>query len=221
MKLLIASPNERKIKWMKFIFQNLDLEIETLSSIGYDPICKEDGKSFETNSVVKAIEPAILYAGKGYIVVSDDGGVEFDIPIDRVALRSHRIDTSIRDKNAAILDMIDFLLEPKNTAHFKGACTVAWNGDGHYINFHTITYESESDIRIRNIDPDDLPSENATLYYDILERVYPDGTGIPLCNMDMLQLMETTGALSAYSRVDSIIRAILDNGGTQYGSKEI
>lgn len=202
MRLLIASRNQRKIDWMREIFQTLpeDLEIVTLEDIGYELRLDESGDTCEVNSVIKAVEPALIYPDM--ITVSDDGGIFFkDADIGGVHSKRYEGDLT-KDALSFINNASNFISTITRECKFKGTSTVAWHNGGK-IFFKSFSAESVGDLRVRHINPDDIPDHSDV--YTIIERVYRNQT-IPFNDMDKMQLMDSTGALELFSQVAWFIK---------------
>ena len=76
MKILLASHNNKKIAELQALMQTVssDIEIISLSTIGFDEEIIEDGLTFEENALIKARTGSKL----GYITVADDSGLMVD-----------------------------------------------------------------------------------------------------------------------------------------------
>ena len=76
MKLVLASNNKHKIEEIKSILSKngCDVEVLSLSEIGYNDEIIEDGSTFEENALIKAKTVAKL----GYIGIADDSGLCVD-----------------------------------------------------------------------------------------------------------------------------------------------
>ena len=77
MKIVLASNNKHKIQELQAILSRElggDLEILSLSDIGFEGDIVEDGKTFEENAMIKARAVSAL----GYIGVGDDSGLSVD-----------------------------------------------------------------------------------------------------------------------------------------------
>lgn len=78
MKIVLASNNKHKIKEFNSILSPLlpeyDIELLSLSDIGFDGDIVEDGTTFEENAMIKAT----AVASDGYISISDDSGIAVD-----------------------------------------------------------------------------------------------------------------------------------------------
>lgn len=80
-KLIVASNNKKKIKEIKSVLNEVDLEVRSLKEEGIDIDVVEDGLTFEANSRKKAVEikEYLLKNGKNdFIVLADDSGLEVD-----------------------------------------------------------------------------------------------------------------------------------------------
>lgn len=80
-KFILASNNKHKIKEIKEILKDFDLDILSLDEAGIDIDVKEDGKTFEENSFKKANEIREYLLSRSYsdfIVMADDSGLEVD-----------------------------------------------------------------------------------------------------------------------------------------------
>lgn len=80
-KLILASNNQKKIKEIKEILSNIDLEVKSLKDENIDIDVVEDKDTFEGNARKKATEIREYLINKGnkdFIVMSDDSGLEVD-----------------------------------------------------------------------------------------------------------------------------------------------
>ena len=80
-KIFLASNNIKKIKELKEILKDYPYEIYSLKDMNIDIEVEEDGLTFEENAKKKAVETHqyLLNKGeKGFIVLSDDSGLEVD-----------------------------------------------------------------------------------------------------------------------------------------------
>lgn len=80
-KIVLASNNIKKIKELKEILKDYPYEIYSLKDMNIDIEVEEDGLTFEENAKKKAVETHqyLLNKGeKGFIVLSDDSGLEVD-----------------------------------------------------------------------------------------------------------------------------------------------
>lgn len=78
-RLILASNNKKKIKEMKEILKELEVEVKSLENENINIDVVEDGKTFEENAKKKAKEiyEFLLKRGdKNFIVLADDSGLE-------------------------------------------------------------------------------------------------------------------------------------------------
>ena len=76
MKLLLASHNKKKIAELQALMKTVspDIEVVSMSDIGFTDEIVEDGTTFEENALIKSRTGARL----GYITVADDSGLMVD-----------------------------------------------------------------------------------------------------------------------------------------------
>ncbi|AOR24890.1 XTP/dITP diphosphatase [Clostridium taeniosporum] len=80
-KLILASNNLKKVKEMKELLSDLNIEIKSLKEEEIDVEVVEDGKTFEENAKKKAKEIYELLKARGeknFLVLSDDSGLQVD-----------------------------------------------------------------------------------------------------------------------------------------------
>ena len=76
MKILLASHNKKKIAELQTLMSSVssDIEVLSMSDIGYTDEIVEDGDTFAANALIKSRTGA----GLGYITVADDSGLMVD-----------------------------------------------------------------------------------------------------------------------------------------------
>ena len=74
-RIIIATGNEGKLKEIKMMFSDMDLEIISLKETGIDIEIDENGTSFEENAIIKAQAIANVC---NEIVLADDSGLVID-----------------------------------------------------------------------------------------------------------------------------------------------
>lgn len=80
-KLVIASNNSGKIKEIKRILSDMDIDVLSLKDIGLNIDVEEDGLTFEENAKKKSTEiyKALIKKGESdFIIMSDDSGLEVE-----------------------------------------------------------------------------------------------------------------------------------------------
>ena len=122
-KVIFATGNEGKMKEIREILGDLDIELLSLKDAGIHADIVEDGKTFEENAQIKARTICNL---TGEIVLADDSGLEIDYLNKEPGIYSARYmgeDTSYDIKNQALLDRLDGVPDEKRTARF--VCAIA------------------------------------------------------------------------------------------------
>lgn len=80
-KLILASNNQKKIKEIKTILKEMNLEIKSLKDENINIDVIEDGNTFKENATKKASEIRNYLLNRGdsdFIVMADDSGLEVD-----------------------------------------------------------------------------------------------------------------------------------------------
>ena len=80
-KLVVASDNAGKIKEIKRILSDINIEVVSLKDIGLDIDVEEDGLTFEDNARKKCTEiykELVKRGENNFIVMSDDSGLEVE-----------------------------------------------------------------------------------------------------------------------------------------------
>ena len=125
-KVIFATGNQGKMKEIREILGDLDIELLSLKDAGIDADIVEDGKTFEENAQIKAKTICDL---TGEIVLADDSGLEIDYLNKEPGIYSARYmgeDTSYDIKNQALLDRLDGVEDAKRTARFVCAIAAAF-----------------------------------------------------------------------------------------------
>ena len=122
-KVIFATGNQGKMKEIREILGDLDIELLSLKDAGIDADIVEDGKTFEENAQIKAKTICDL---TGEIVLADDSGLEIDYLNKEPGIYSARYmgeDTSYDIKNQTLLDRLEGVPDEKRTARF--VCAIA------------------------------------------------------------------------------------------------
>lgn len=122
-RIIFATGNAGKMKEIREIMADMDVEILSMKEAGIEADILEDGATFEENAVIKA--KAIAAITKD-IVLADDSGLEVDYLNKEPGVYSARYlgeDTSYDIKNQAILDRLAGVPKEKRTARF--VCAIA------------------------------------------------------------------------------------------------
>ena len=119
--IIVATGNKDKVREIKEIMSDLDVEILTMKEAGVAADPEENGGSFEENALIKARAVAVLTDN---IVIADDSGLEVDYMNKEPGIYSARWlghDTSYDVKNQAILDKLAGVPKEKRTARYVAA----------------------------------------------------------------------------------------------------
>ena len=122
-KIIFATSNEGKMKEIREILKDLDVELYSLKDILLDPDIEENGETFEENAVIKA--KAVMEL-TNEIVLADDSGLEVDYLNKAPGVYSARFmgeNTSYDIKNRYIIDQLAVATEEERTARF--VCVIA------------------------------------------------------------------------------------------------
>ena len=122
-KIIFATGNEGKMKEIRRILADPQLEILSLKDAGIHADIDENGKSFEENAMIKA---EAICKMTGEIVLADDSGLEIDYLNKEPGIYSARYmgeDTSYYIKNANLISRLEGVPDEKRTARF--VCAIA------------------------------------------------------------------------------------------------
>ena len=123
-RIVFATGNENKMKEIRMILADLNMEILSMKEAGVEIDIVEDGMSFEENAEIKA--RAVSRVLTNDIVVADDTGLESDYLDKAPGVYSARFageDTSYEIKNRIFLDRLEGVPDEERTARF--VCAVA------------------------------------------------------------------------------------------------
>lgn len=120
-KIILASNNAGKIKEVKAILSDMDIELVSMKEAGIELDVEENGTTFEENALIKA---RAVYALTGNITIADDSGLEVDYLGGEPGVYSARYmghDTSYDVKNQAIIDRLAEAKGAERSARFVAA----------------------------------------------------------------------------------------------------
>ena len=107
-KIIFATGNKDKLREIKEILSDCDVDIRSMKEAGINVDIVEDGKTFEDNALIKA---RAIAAHTDAIVLADDSG------------RYMGEDTSYDIKNNNLIERLDGVPKEKRTARF--VCAIA------------------------------------------------------------------------------------------------
>ena len=144
-KIIFATGNKGKMREIREIMEDCDVEIYSMKEAGINIDIVEDGDTFEANSTIKAKAISDYISGKGMseeqkddswkavsekykgaIVLADDSGLEIDYLNKEPGVYSARYmgeDTSYDIKNQNLIDRLEGVEKDKRTARF--VCVIA------------------------------------------------------------------------------------------------
>jgi len=125
-KIIFATANQGKMKEIREILSDLDIQVLSLKDAGIDVDVVEDGATFEENAIIKA---KTIMELTGEAVLADDSGLEIDYLNKEPGIYSARYmgeDTSYRVKNANLIARLKGVPDEQRTARFVCAIAAAF-----------------------------------------------------------------------------------------------
>ena len=131
-KIVFATGNAGKMREIREILKDMDMEILSMKEAGVNADIAEDGATFAENAVIKAETVARLLAAKGdaayegAIVLADDSGLAIDALNGEPGIYSARYmgeDTPYSAKSADLIKRLTGVPDEKRTARF--VCAIA------------------------------------------------------------------------------------------------
>ncbi|MBP3886761.1 MAG: XTP/dITP diphosphatase [Cellulosilyticum sp.] len=146
-KIIVATQNKGKVKEIKEILADLDIEVQTMGEAGIEIDIEENGTTFEENAIIKAEAISKLTDA---MVIADDSGLEIDCLNKEPGVYSARYlgkDTPYEVKNQMILDRLKDVPKEERTARFVCSMALAEAGKETVTTYGTIEgyigYQSE------------------------------------------------------------------------------
>ncbi len=134
MKVIFATGNENKLREIREITADMDIEIVSMKDAGYYTDVEETGTSFEENSYLKA---SAIAKKCGLPTLADDSGLEIDYLGGEPGIYSSRYmgeDTPYPVKNAELLRRMEGVPDEERTARFVCAiCYVRPDGSSETV----------------------------------------------------------------------------------------
>ena len=122
-RIIFATGNAGKMKEIRMILSDLDVQVISMKEAGIDIDIVEDGTTFEENAIIKA---KTIMKMTGEITLADDSGLEVDYLNKEPGIYSARYlgtDTSYTIKNKAIIDRLEKVEGNDRSARF--VCAIA------------------------------------------------------------------------------------------------
>ena len=131
-KIIFATTNEGKMKEIRMIMADLDVELYSLKDMGIVADIDENGVTFEENAIIKA---KAICEMTGEVVLADDSGLEVDYMDKAPGVYSARYlgeNTPYSVKNQTIIGNLKDACWDERTARFVCAIAAAFP-DGRVI----------------------------------------------------------------------------------------
>ena len=125
-KIIFATGNQDKMREIREILADMDVEVVSMKEAGIHADIVEDGSTFEENAVIKAKTICDL---TGEIVLADDSGLEIDYLNKEPGVYSARYmgeNTDYHIKNANLIQRLDGVPDEQRTARFVCAIAAAF-----------------------------------------------------------------------------------------------
>ena len=123
-KVIFATANEGKMKEIRLLLADLEVEVLSLKEAGIFVSIVEDGKTFEENALIKV--KAVGKEAPEAIILADDSGLEVDYLNREPGVYSARYmgeDTPYSVKNQAIIAQLSDAVGEERSARF--VCVIA------------------------------------------------------------------------------------------------
>lgn len=127
-KIIFATGNAGKMKEIRMIMADLNMEVQSMKEADIQAEIVENGETFEENAKIKAqaIAQELKVRGEQAVVLADDSGLEIDYLNKEPGVYSARYmgeDTSYTIKNASLIQRLEGVPDEKRTARF--VCVIA------------------------------------------------------------------------------------------------
>ena len=122
-RIIFATGNEDKMREIRLIMKDLDVEILSMKEVGVNPEIVEDGDTFGANAEIKA---RAVWNETGEIVLADDSGLVIDYLNGEPGIYSARYmgeDTSYQIKNRNLIERVAEAAGEERAARF--VCNIA------------------------------------------------------------------------------------------------
>ena len=134
MKIIFATGNENKLREIRQITADMDIEIVSMKDAGYFTDVEETGKTFEENAYLKA---SAIATKCNLPTLADDSGLEIDYLGKEPGIYSSRYlgeDTPYPVKNVELLRRMEGVPDEERTARFVCAiCYVRPDGSSETV----------------------------------------------------------------------------------------
>ena len=125
MRLVLATRNNGKVRELKELLKDYQVEVLSLEEYPDFPEVEEDGATFEANAIKKARETAVY---TGVVALADDSGLEVDYLNGEPGVHSARFAGEPKDdqsNNEKLLKLLDGVPAEGRGARFRCVAAVA------------------------------------------------------------------------------------------------
>ena len=136
-KIIFATGNEGKMKEIRMVLSDMDVEIVSLKEAGINKEIVENGSTFAENAIIKA---KTIMEETRMIALADDSGLEIDYLNREPGIYSARYlgeNTSYQIKNNKLIERLAGVPEEQRTARFVCAIAAAFP-DGEVITTYAV-----------------------------------------------------------------------------------
>ena len=123
-KIIFATGNKDKLREIKEILSDCDVDIRSMKEAGINVDIVEDGKTFEDNALIKA---RAIAAHTDALVLADDSGLAVDALDGAPGIYSARfsgLDGDDKANNRKLLELLKDVTMEKRTARFVSVITL-------------------------------------------------------------------------------------------------
>ena len=127
-ELIVATKNSRKLKEIRELFADLNLKITSLADYPDFPSIVEDGDSFHSNAVKKAVT---ISSRTAKLVMGEDSGLEVKALDNRPGIYSARFageGATDEANNSKLLKMLEGVPTAKRQARYQCFVALAYQG---------------------------------------------------------------------------------------------
>ena len=146
-KVIFATGNEGKMKEIRMLLGDVDVEVLSLKDAGISLDVEENGVSFGENALIKARACAFR---TGMLALADDSGLEIDALNGEPGIYSARYmgeDTSYHIKNRSLVERLSGVPEEERTARFVCAIAAVFE-DGRCVTVREAAVEPDGTERL-------------------------------------------------------------------------
>lgn len=195
--IVVATQNKDKVKEIKKILQDLNVNVCAMDELDIDVDIEENGNTFEENAKIKA---EALKNYTDHLIIADDSGLEIDYLNKEPGIYSARYlghDTPYEEKNQIILNRLKDVPFEKRTARFVCAIAIAGKNIPTYTTTATIEGHIGYEAKGKNgfgYDPifyvEEYGATTAELSPDVKNKISHRAKALNLMKEKLIQILE-------------------------------